>query len=94
MAIRKYPQLLDFVRTSQGEAAASILEEIIKTGSLSLSLLLLGLGSSVQTEDRAQLYQTISNHKKTFLRLLADGFIKSVDGEKQDIDVKVGPQWL
>ena len=89
LAVRQFPQLLEAVRTSHGEAAVSILEEIIRTGSLTMSLFLHGLGCSLQTEDRAKLHQTISNYKKTFLGLLSDGFIKPQDGEKQDIDVKV-----
>ena len=91
LAVRQFPQLLEAVRSSHGEAAVSLLEEIIRTGSLSLSLLLHGLGCSLQTEDRAKLHQTISNYKKTFLRLLSDGFIKTLEGQNQDIDVKVDP---
>ena len=61
----------------------------MRTGSLTLSILLHGLGCSLQTEDRAKLHQTISNYKKIFFSLLSDGFIKPFDGQKQDIDVKV-----
>ena len=78
------------VRSSHGEEAANIMEEIIKTGSLTLSLLLHGFGCSVETEDRAKLYQAIQSYKKTFTSLLTDGYIKSVDGQKRDVDVKVG----
>ena len=93
LAVRQFPQLLEAVRTSHGEAALSIMEEIIRTGSLTISLLLHGLGCSLQTEDRAKLHQTISSYKKTFLGLLSDGFIKPLDGEKHDVDVKVEQFW-
>ena len=88
LAVRQFPQLLEAVRNSHGEEAVTILEEIIRRGSLSLSLLLHGLGCSLQTEDRAKLHQTISNYKAGFLRLLNDGYIKTLSGQKQDIEVK------
>ena len=89
LALRKYPELLDLVRLSHGEAAVTMLEEMIKTGSLSLSHLLHGLGSSLQIEDRVKLYQSLFDYKKSFLRLLGDGYIQSVDGQKQEVDIKV-----
>ena len=89
MALRKYPELLDLVRLSHGEAAVTMLEEMIKTGSLSLSHLLHGLGSSLQIEDRVKLYQSLFDYKKGFLRLLGDGYILSVDGQRQEVDIKV-----
>ena len=89
MALRKYPELLDLVRLSHGEAAVTMLEEMIKTGSLSLSHLLHGLGSSLQIEDRVKLYQSLFDYKKSFLRLLGDGYILSVDGQRQEVDIKV-----
>jgi len=88
LAVRKYPEYLDLVRSSQGETAANILEEIIRTGSLSLSLLLHGFGCTVETEERTKLYQAIHSYKKSFNSLLSDGYIKSVDSQKSDIDVK------
>ena len=36
------------------------------------------------------MYQAINSYKKTFTGLLSDGYIKSVDGQKRDVDVKVG----
>ena len=89
LAIMRYPHFISSVRSSHGELAAVILEQVIKSGTESLTGVLTAIGRKLITSEattKDNLGKSLADIQKIFLNLLEQKYFLST-GDKQECDI-------